>query len=177
MGSRASVRGGSEEGGATRCPACGRALVAERTGRGEALPGAGKPIFVAGGRCPYPACGVPLYSWSCSPSSEPEFLATSAALRALRRRCAARELAGALPGVAIVITVVLFALWAGLRGVAEAGSPCVLALVIGGPLMVLAAACGFVGLAVSCQPPAPAADEPCDAGLRIAPERRTYRDG
>ena len=177
MGSRGSVEVGSGTDGGARCPVCGRALVAERTGRGEALPGAGKPLFVAGGRCPYAACGVPLYSWSCSPSAEPEFLATSRALRALRRRCAARELAGALPGVAIVVTVVLFALWAGLRGVAEAGSPCVLALVIGGPLMVLAAACGFVGLAVSAKPPAPSAHEPCDLGLRLVPERRTYRDG
>jgi hypothetical protein len=163
--------------GAVKCPACGLSIVAERTGRGEALPRARGALWIVGGRCPSPACAAELYAWTDTPDRPPLFLTHAAGLRRMRLRSALDEMATALPSAALVLAIVISAMWAALRGIAEARSPAVLALVVGGPAMILAAACGFVGFAIACHRDEHHAidGEAASTGLRLVPLPRSYR--
>jgi hypothetical protein len=161
------------------CAVCGLPIVAERTGRGELLPVLGHEIWVVAGRCPYPACGAQLFAWTEAPEADPTSLTDAAGVRALRLRCALQELATALPSAVVVLGLVVFAVWAALHGVTEARSPGVLALVVGGPAMIVASACGFVVLAVARHGAGdeldPVALAALSSSLKLRPVPRSYR--
>jgi hypothetical protein len=163
--------------GAVNCPACGLSIVAERTGRGEALPRLHGNLWIVGGRCPSAACAVAIYAWTESPDAAPAFLARAAALRAMRLRSALAEMALALPPAGLALALLLLAVWSAIRTAPEATGSAVLALVVAGPATIVAAACGFVALAVACH-----RDEhhgldraQASTGLRLVPRMGSYR--
>ncbi len=130
------------------CPACKRPVLVDRTGDCEALPTASGSVYLHSGTCPYPACSAPVHAWTEEPEAMPGVLLSVDEVRMLRLRCAFSAVAPVLIAWISTFGMLLVSVWAAARGLA-AESAAAVALVIGGPVMVVACVSGFVGLAVA----------------------------
>ena len=120
----------------------------DHIGACEMLPSAAGSVYLHTGRCPYPMCASPVYAWTSEADAAPDSLLSASEARALRLRCAAGAVAPVLIAWLSTFGMLLVSVWAAARGLAEESAAAV-ALVIGGPVMVIASVSGFVGLAIA----------------------------
>jgi hypothetical protein len=93
-------------------------------------------------------------------------------VRMLRLRCAFSAVAPVLVAWLSTFGMLLVSIWAAARGL-EAESAAAVALVIGGPVMVVACVSGFVGLAVATGEAR--SQRRFDLPLRLVPVPLSYR--
>jgi len=133
----------------------------------------GSPLHVHEGRCPYPACGVLVFAATESALEPPTVLFTPSEMRWVKARHALEAVAPLLFAWLMTFGIVGMALFAAVRGLTEAHGAAAMALVLGGPAMVMLSICTFVAMAIACgEPtPTPAAKEL----IRLLPVPRSYR--
>jgi hypothetical protein len=130
------------------CPTCGRPVLVDATGECEALPTASGSVYLHSGTCPYPSCAATVHAWTDAPEAFPDVLLSVEEMKMLRLRCAFSAVAPVLIAWISTFGMLLVSVWAAAQGLA-AESAAAVALVIGGPVMVVACVSGFVGLAVA----------------------------
>lgn len=156
----------------TRCPICTRPVIVEGPGEAEPVPTATGSVFLHTGRCPYAACAATVHAWTETPSAKPDRLLSPDEVRKLRLRCAFGAIAPVLVAWMSTFGMLMVSMWAAARGLA-AESAAAIALVVGGPVMVVASVSGFVGLAVASGEARSRLK--ADIPLRLRPVPLTYR--
>jgi len=158
----------------TICPTCGLPVIVDHGQRPASLEGPlGASLYVHEGRCPYPMCGATVFATTESPFEVPTTLVTRSEARWVRVRHALEAVAPLLFAWTMTFGIVGIALFAAIRGLSEAHGAAAIALVLGGPAMVMLSICTFVAMAIACSDPSP---EPCEKeDLRLIPVPRTYR--
>src|SRR5687768_5848890 len=155
----------------TICPSCGLSVIVDEVERRDDIATAvGTSLYVHEGRCPYPMCGAPVFAATESPFELPTTLMTQGEARWVKVRHAIEAIAPLLFAWTMTFGIVGVALFAALRGLSEAHGAAAVALVLGGPAMVMLSICTFVAMAIACSDPAP---EPCQrTDLRLLPVPR-----
>ncbi len=158
----------------TICPSCGLAVIVDHVQRPANIQAPmGASLYVHEGRCPYPMCGEPVFATTESPYETPSTLYTASEARWVRVRHALEAVAPLLFAWTMTFGIVGIALFAAIRGLSEAHGAAAIALVLGGPAMVMLSICTFVAMAIACSDPSP---EPLEReDLKLIPVPRSYR--
>jgi hypothetical protein len=159
---------------ASICPSCGLFVIVDHIDRSaEIATPVGSSLYVHEGRCPYPTCAQPVFAATESPFETPNVLFRQSEVCWVKLRHALEAVAPLLFAWAMTFGIVGIALFAAIKSLAEAQGAAAMALVLGGPAMVMLSICTFVAMAIACSDPEPEPYYRADLNLRPVP--RTYR--